>query len=220
MRIPTNWTFESAEVARSFDRHVREQLPWYELATGAVAHIGRHFIGDGGLVYDIGASTGNIGKALAGVLEDRGALLLSIDRAPQMAEQYTGPGKLIVANACTVEYEPFDFAVLFLTLQFLTPMQRRGLVTRLNKAMKPGGAIVVVDKVETSGGYAQTVLHRMTIAGKAATGTSAQDIVAKELSIAGVQRPLGKSFVRRNFDGATEFFRYGEFVGFLIQKYE
>ena len=37
MDIPKEWTFENASVAQSFNQHVREQLPWYDLVTGAVA---------------------------------------------------------------------------------------------------------------------------------------------------------------------------------------
>ena len=35
MKIPNNWTFEDTEVAKNFNRHVREQLPFYDLATNA-----------------------------------------------------------------------------------------------------------------------------------------------------------------------------------------
>ena len=31
MEIPKEWTFENASVAQSFNQHVREQLPWYDL---------------------------------------------------------------------------------------------------------------------------------------------------------------------------------------------
>jgi tRNA (cmo5U34)-methyltransferase len=220
MNIPSNWTFENSHIAANFDRHVREQLPWYELATGAVAHIARHYIPDGGLVYDIGASTGNIGKAISKTLEDRGALLISIDRSKSMAEHFVGPGKLVLGNAAVYEYQPFDFATLFLTLQFLTAQERGKLIRRLWEGLRPAGAMVVVDKIESGRGYTQTVLHRLTIAGKASTGTTAEQIVAKELSIAGVQRPLSRDFFIGTFDTAVEFFRFGEFVGYLIAKHE
>ena len=73
MDIPTNWTFETSGVAKGFDRHVREQLPWYDLATNAILHVARHYIPENGLVYDFGASTGNIGRALEPILTKRKA---------------------------------------------------------------------------------------------------------------------------------------------------
>ena len=54
MEIPRDWTFQNKEVADKFDYHVREQLPWYEIATGLVAHIVRHYLPENGLMYDIG----------------------------------------------------------------------------------------------------------------------------------------------------------------------
>jgi tRNA (cmo5U34)-methyltransferase len=84
--IPSNWTFETSAVASGFDRHVREQLPWYDLATNAITHIARHYIPEGGLVYDLGAATGNIGRAVAPVLADRGARLIGIEPSAEMVK--------------------------------------------------------------------------------------------------------------------------------------
>jgi hypothetical protein len=39
--IPREWRFHSDAVADKFDRRVREQLPWYDLAAQAVAHFAR-----------------------------------------------------------------------------------------------------------------------------------------------------------------------------------
>ena len=55
-----------------FDGHVREQLPWYELASAAMGLIARQYIPKNGKVYDLGASTGNVGRVLAHTLEARG----------------------------------------------------------------------------------------------------------------------------------------------------
>ena len=79
LSIPTHWTFRSSKVARHFDEHVREQLPWYDLATDAVGNFGRHYIPRGGQVYDIGASTGNIGLALLDTLNQRNARFVAIE---------------------------------------------------------------------------------------------------------------------------------------------
>ncbi len=79
MKIPREWTFENTQVASSFDNHVREQLPWYDMVTGAIAHIARHYIPKNGLIYDIGASTGNVGRAIAETLKERKAQLVGIE---------------------------------------------------------------------------------------------------------------------------------------------
>jgi tRNA (cmo5U34)-methyltransferase len=211
--IPRNWTFENASVAAGFDRHVREQLPWYEMATNAIAHIARHYIPDRGLVYDIGASTGNVGNALALTLKDRHAEFIALEAAAHMAEQYRGPGQIINADASKFIYEPFDLAVCFLVLMFIPAEDRVRLLAELRRKVKPGGAIVVFDKTEACAGYPATVFARLTLAGKVAAGVEASEIVAKELSLGGVQRPINPAILGPD---AIEWFRFGEFAGWLI----
>jgi tRNA (cmo5U34)-methyltransferase len=214
--IPEDWTFKDDGVAKGFDHHVRTQLPWYAVATGAVAHVGRHYIPEGGLVYDLGASTGNIGRALAPTLISRHARLIPVEAAPEMAALYDGPQaeNLLHADARAVDFEPFDLAVAFLTLMFVPVADRTALLARLRAACRPGGAVIIFDKCEAGAGYAATVIWRLALAGKVATGVPAEEIVAKELSLGGVQRPLNPAVLGPD---AREFFRFGEFAGWLIE---
>ena len=213
MEIPRNWTFKTSEVADNFDRHVREQLPWYDLTTGVVSHVARHYIPQDGLVYDIGASTGNIGNALANTLTDRKAKLIAIDNSEAMSAIYNGPGELIIADATDYNYESFDLAVLYLCMMFIPPSKRCAFIQKLTKLINPGGAIIVFDKFEPQGGYISSVLWRLALAGKAAAGVSSQEILEKELSLAGVQRPLSVN----ELPPAVEIFRFGDFAGYIIE---
>jgi len=215
--IPCNWTFRDGGIASAFDRHVREQLPWYDLATGAVAHVARHFLPQGGTVYDLGAATGNIGRALAETIAAREATLFSVEASEQMALRYDGPQpeNVIVEDVRTHAYTGFDLGVAFLTFMFVPVPDRRYLMNRLRTMLRPGGALVIFDKTEAVGGYAGTVLWRLALAGKVATGVDPEDIIAKELSLGGVQRPLDPATL---FPHAVEFFRFGEFAGWLIEQ--
>lgn len=215
MEIPSNWTFETAGVAAGFNRHVREQLPWYDLATNAVMHIARHYIPEGGLVYDIGAATGNIGRAIAPVLQDRSARLIGIEPSAEMVKRYEAPGEIVRAKAEDFSYEEFDLAVVFLTLMFIEPRKRIQLMNHLRHACRPGGAIVVFDKLEPVGGYLSTVFYRLTLAGKRAAGVTPDEIVEKELSLSGVQRPI----VEDQLGGSAYlWFKFGDFAGWVIER--
>lgn len=216
LSIPADWTFKTSDVAAAFDSHVHEQLPWYDLATGMVAHIARHYIPEGGLVYDLGASTGNIGRALADCILARSAELVAIESSPEMVSRYTGPGRCIQADVTDFSYEAFDVAIAFLTFMFVPVADRRLLLGHLVESVRPGGALILVDKQELPAGYLGTVLRRLTLAGKVATGTPSQDIVEKELSLSGIQRPMPQNWP----PGGTEVFRFGEFVGWVIEAQE
>jgi len=215
LEIPASWTFETQNVAQGFDNHVREQLPWYDLATAAITHIARHYIPKGGLVYDIGCATGNIGSSLEATLKARDARLVGIDPSDEMRKIYDAPGIFVCSTAESYEYEPFDLGIAFLTLMFVEPSKRRAFVLDLLNKCRPGGAIIVFDKLETAHGYLGTVMTRLTLAGKYEAGVDAKEIIEKELSLAGVQRPI----TLEQLPGAPyQWFRFGDFAGYILEK--
>lgn len=214
LEIPNgDWTFKSVAVCKNFGSHVREQLPWYDLMTGAVAHFARHYIAEESIVYDLGCSTGNIGKALAKTINERRARLIAVDNASAMGDIYEGGGVFKCEELEAFEPEPFSVAVCFLSLMFVKKKDRTKLVERLRKKCLPGGAIIVVDKIEQSGGFLGTAVNRLTLAAKLSTGTSPSDIIAKELSLSGIQRPLARDEVF-----GAQVFQFGEFVGFVWES--
>ena len=215
--VPADWTFKNANVAQNFDQHVREQLPWYELATGIAAHFGRHYLPENGLMYDLGASTGNITNALRKEIELRKAAAISIDNSEPMGEVFQGVGKFEMADIREYAYQPYDFCTCFLVLMFLSREQQMNVVNKLVDQLKPGGALVIFDKTDAFYGYLSTVVHRLALAGKVATGVTSDAIVKKELSLAGVQRPVDSDWLTHT-KGAEEIFRFGEFAGWVITK--
>lgn len=218
MRIPNEWTFQNESVAAAFDQHVRQQLPWYDMATWMVAQIARHYIPDGGRVYDIGASNGNVGRAIAPVLKSRNAELFAIDNSLEMISRYKGPGELIIGDVSRMGFKRHDVAVCFLALMFLRPQDQISVMERLLMQLRTGGAIIIVEKFEGFGGYTQTAMQRMVHAGKIAMGATGEEVMQKELSLVGVQRPLSPIFARKFLRNATNFFRFGEFAGYVITK--
>ena len=176
LEIPQSWTFKTAEVAQGFDQHVREQLPWYDLATGAIAHIARHYIPQNGLVYDVGCATGNVGRHLADTLAARHASLIGIDPSEEMEKIYEAPGTFVCANAEEHDYQSFDLCILFLVLMFI---------------------------------------ERLTLAGKFQAGVEPAEIIEKELSLAGVQRPISLDQLPA---APYQWFKFGDFAGYILEK--
>ncbi len=208
-----DWTFQG--FAPEFDTHVREQLPWYGMATESVALIARHYIPRRGLVYDLGASTGNVGRALAPTLMERSARLIALDEVSDMVKAYDGPGRAVIADVVRYPYRRFDVAVCFLVLMFLPVPERRRLLATLRGKVKPGGAIIVVDKEQSPGGYPATVLSRLTWVCKLRQGAEPGAVMLKELALSGVQRPLYRGELGSD---AVEVFRFGDFAGWLIER--
>ena len=216
MKIPENWSFDAEGVAKSFDHHVREQLPWYDLVTGGIAHIARHYLPEGGRLYDVGASTGNLANVVDDLLTIRRASYIGIERSAKMLAQWqANRWTPVLVDALAYDYAHADVVVLNLVLMFLPTDVRGALLRRILDALVPGGVMIVVDKTPAVTGYPATVLWRMTLAGKVSQGATPQEIIEKELSLSGIQRPLDSALLPYN---AVQWFRFGDFAGWLIEK--
>lgn len=210
-----DWNFNNDWIVENFDSHVREQLPWYDFATNTVASIVKNYLRPNGIVYDIGASTGNIGKSISYIVESRNARLIAIEESNEIAGRYTGGGELIVSDASSIKYECFSVAVCFLSLMFIPHVNRVSLIKKLKESLEVGGCIIIVDKDLPPKGYVGSVFRRITMEWKLIGGAKYENINNKELSLSGVQRPIS---VLELGDNAVEFFRVGEFAGWIIEK--
>lgn len=210
-----DWTFKDADLAQNFDNHVREQLPWYDMATKAVAFLCRNYVPKNGTIYDIGASTGNISKSITSLIAERNIKFIAIEESQEIAKKYGGFGRLIIDDATKIDYEPFDLAIFFLSFMFIERSVRGNFLDSLIHKCKHGGAIVMLEKMETTGGNVGTIIRKMTINNKLENGVSPDEIIKKELSLCGVQRAVSTSELPAN---AVEFFRMGEFAGYIMEK--
>ena len=91
------------------------------------------------------------------------------------------------------------------------------LIKNLYERCNEGGVIIIVDKEEQPEGYYGTALHRLTLKGKVDMGVNFKDIIQKEMSLQGVQRPVKFNDLLSDYKHYS-FFRFGEFHGVLIEK--
>jgi tRNA (cmo5U34)-methyltransferase len=208
-----DFKFSGEMIGNNFNSHVREQLPFYEMLTNAVTMIVRNYLPENGLVYDIGASTGNITANLKDFAISRNAKVESIERSEEMSKTWNGYGVIHTANAKDFDYKKFDVCICFLVLMFLSIEERKELLIKLKSQLKEGGIIIIVDKLLVDGGYFGTVMRRLTLDWKLKNGATPEQIITKELSLSGVQRPMTED----ELIGGREFFKFGEFVGWVIE---
>ena len=219
MIVPESWTFKNESVAKHFDKHVREQLPWYDSATHLVAHLVTAYAGENATVYDIGCSTGNLSATLSDTAKVRNWKWVGVDNSTEMLEQYRGiqAENLLSGDAGSFEYERHDVCVFFLSLLFMSRTDRHRLLNYMWSKLKPGGAMIVVDKIMPPDGYIGTVLHRYTIKSKFEAGANPIDIIRKEYALLGVQIPMTLDELPAN-STPVPFFQNGEFFGVIMVK--
>jgi tRNA (cmo5U34)-methyltransferase len=211
--MTTHWTFENTELAKGFDPYVKGQLPWYDLATGLVTQVCENYLPtSGGRLYDIGASTGNVTNSMRELLQNRNVETISLENSESMCGEWSGFGELVCTDALGYEFQEFDVAVCFLTLMFLPVKDLHSFWDKLVSKCRQGGCIILVDKFEAPSGYAGTVIRRMTLRQKLNSGVSPEEIIEKELSLSGVQRPLSSKYKTDSC-----FFKVGEFEGYIYE---
>ena len=216
----SSWTFETKEIAETFDSHVREQLPWYDMVTDAVCYIARNYLTEGGVVVDVGASTGNMIDKLMPLVEERWADVVAIEKSKSMCnilqKKYKKSDYVVIENNDVINHElpNADVLIVFLTMMFIPIRKRKALMSALRASCKQGGVIVVVDKVADHDGYFSTVLKRLTMQFKLQQGAKPEDALNKEMSLAGVQIPIDPAILGED---AKQFFRMGEFAGWVIE---
>jgi len=216
-----SWTFDTPEIANTFDAHVREQLPWYDMVTDAVVYIARNYLPEYGVVVDIGASTGNMIDKLMPLANERIADIVAIEKSIPMCailkKKYNKKSDCVVVENSDVtrgDLPKADVYILFLTMMFIPIEKRKALIDSMRANCKQGGVIVVVDKVCDHGGYFATVLKRLTMHFKLQQGAKPEDVLTKEMSLAGVQIPIDPAILGTD---AKQFFRMGEFAGWVIE---
>jgi len=215
----SSWTFETPEIAKTFDAHVREQLPWYDMVTDAVVYIVRNYLTDRGRVVDVGASTGNMIDKLMPLLIERKATAVAIEKSPNMVEvlnkRFDNHHNVTVVQGdiSRADLQPSQVYIVFLTMMFIPVHERRRVIVNLKANLIDGGVLILVDKVADHGGYFSTVLKRLGMHWKLQQGASLGEVTTKEMSLAGVQIPFDPSLIPE----AKEFFRMGEFVGWVIE---
>jgi len=216
MKIPENWTFKNKEVADNFNNHVREQLPWYNMATDMTCQLARSYLQDNSVLLDMACSTGNITRGLKQTIEDRNITAISMDTSKDMASQFEGVGTFMLADMTDIDLVPeFDVCVIMLGVMFTPIKNRRDWLNKLKVKCSSGGAIIIVDKVNPISGYLGQCITRLTIKNKLDAGVDPIDIIEKELSLSGIQRPTPEfAFENNNF---RKWLQIGDFCGFICE---
>ncbi|MDX8402151.1 MAG: carboxy-S-adenosyl-L-methionine synthase CmoA [Mariprofundaceae bacterium] len=227
---PSRFRFD-AQVARVFDDMIRRSVPGYALALETIGLIAARHAMPGSRLYDLGCSLGAATLALAQGAADRGCMIVGVDNAPAMLErarlalrQNTGGAiRLVCADIRDVEIRDASVVVLNFTLQFLPPRDRLPLLRRIHAGLRPGGVLLLSEKIAFAdeGEQArQTAWHE---AFKQAQGYSALEVARKRRALERVLMPetIGthkRRLTRAGFASADVWFRCFNFASLIALR--
>jgi tRNA (cmo5U34)-methyltransferase len=149
------WSF-TPEVTEVFDQHVSASVPHYEHIQAMVAEVADWALPSGGLIADLGASTGTTVDLIARRHPDRHLRAYLYDEVPEMLakaqEKLAQHDNLRVEKRiqrlqAPMDHPPTDLVTALFTLQFLDPAIRATVLRTARSRAKLGSVILVAEKV-------------------------------------------------------------------------
>lgn len=221
------------QVVRVFPDMIKRSVPGYSQILGMTGVIARRYVPENGRVYDLGASLGAATLSVAQQLSELQQVeLIAVDNSQAMTERCasllaeTLPSRSVTtlcADIRQLDYQPCDLILLNFTLQFLPPEDRQPLINRLFQALRPGGALILSEKIHFADPREAQLLYELHHDFKRANGYSDMEISQKRTALEDVLRTdtPEQQLQRLNqagFSFNTQWFQYLNFASFLALK--
>lgn len=186
------------QVVRVFPDMIRRSVPGYGTIvemTGVLA--ARYAMPDTNL-YDLGCSLGASSLAMAKLVDTSGCRVISVDNSPAMIErarelvdqaETRSPVTLHHADICAFPLDNASVAVLNFTLQFVPLEQRDALIERIAAALRPGGVLVLSEKIRFEDEQEDSLQRDLHHAFKFNNGYSRLEISQKRTALENVLIP-------------------------------
>jgi len=209
-----DFTFNE-DVARVFPDMIKRSVPGYPTIVENIGVLAAQFAQPGSRLYDLGCSLGAVSQALRRHVKSEGCRVIAVDNSPAMIErcreylhaqdamfQELLPVELVEADILAIELEPASLVALNFTLQFIPPEQRPDLLARIRRALLPGGALILSEKLHFADAGEQELLDELHLAFKRANGYSELEIAQKRSAIERVMLPDSLEEHRRRLQAA------------------
>lgn len=153
--VSTDFAF-TKKVVEVFDDMVIRSIPYYLEIQRMISELCLDHALPGTVVYDFGCSTGTTMIALNKILPetvrfvgiDNSSEMLKVCAANFKKEEFIRTCDLINADLNKpVTMTQASVAIFCLTLQFVRPINRLQLISRIHEQLNPGGCLILVEKI-------------------------------------------------------------------------
>jgi tRNA (cmo5U34)-methyltransferase len=143
-------------VASVFTDMINRSVPGYGTIIAMIGTLAERYAQADSRCYDLGSSLGGATLAMRRQIRAPGCSIVAIDNSPAMisrcgdilAREPEGVDvELLCADILETEIRDASFVVLNFTLQFIAPARRGELMRRIFDGMKPGGMLVLSEKI-------------------------------------------------------------------------
>ena len=146
----------SKEVVRVFPDMIERSVPGYRLLLELTPLMCRRAAQPHSRIYDLGCSLGAATLAARRAVQVDGVEIIAIDSAPEMvarcrqimAEDNSRiPVDVIEGDACQIPIANASVVLMYFTLQFIARDQRDQLMARIAAGLRPGGVLLLAEKL-------------------------------------------------------------------------
>lgn len=229
--VPEDFVFNE-RVVEVFDDMIDRSIPFYKEVIGASAQLLEGFLSPGDTVYDLGCSTGTSLLLFSRLLQHRGLHFVGLDNSGAMldkarlkAELYGKQDSLsfVLKDITAFDNPGAGCILLHYTLQFIRPLQRPAFLSRIFDHLRPGGVLLVSEKVISH----DPRLNREYIAKyhqyKKSRGYSELEIAKKREALENVLIPFSLEenqamLHKAGFVSVETYFRWFNFASFVAIK--
>ena len=188
-----HWSFGHG-VAGTFDNHIARSVPGYAWGHDLTIAMSKYFAKPGGIMYELGCSTGTLSVRLADEHGVLGVNVVGIDVEGEMVRHATALHaksnlSFELGDITSFPYDRCDFVASHYTLQFLEPSERVATIEHVFQALRPGGAFMLFEKVLESSSVIQDIHTQLHTDFKLERGFSPLQIVSKTRSLKSVLAP-------------------------------
>ncbi len=181
-------------VARVFPDMIRRSVPGYGTVLNMIRVLAADHVQEGSLCYDLGCSLGAAALAMAEGARVEEFRVIAVDNAPPMLERARSlvaghPIDLVCADVTDLPPRDASMVVLNFTLQFIAPQRRLELLRQVRRGLRPGGLLVLSEKIAFDDPALQARQEAMHHAFKRANGYDELEISRKRSALERVLIP-------------------------------
>lgn len=216
-------------VARVFQDMISRSVPGYSLLLRMIGLYAGLFVQPQSRVYDLGCSLGEASLVIADQCGHPDCDIIAVDNSPAMIEKCrqhpagVRPIEWRCEDIRETEIDNASMVVLNLTLQFLPPPEREPLLRRVYEGLKPGGVLLLSEKVVFTDVIENERMQQLYQGFKKTMGYSDLEISQKRNALENVLIPdTPEQHLQRlqavGFDETYQCFRGFNFVSYLAIK--
>ena len=230
---PTRFRFDQ-QVAEVFDDMLNRSVPFYREVIRMSSELLAARARPGDTIYDLGCSTGATVVELARHPNLLDLRFVGIDSSEAMIEKArlkagmfegTGNCRFEQGDITAMDISGAGAIILNYTLQFIEPNVRPGFMHRLQKSLRPGGVLILSEKLQSQDSELSTLFGQFYADFKRRLGYSDLEISRKREALENVLIPLSMDENRQllteaGFNIVEPFFQWFNFGSFVAIKGE